>query len=125
MIGTHDKLSATPRHGHDVLAGEGGGGDQRADVKSGLDSSEGARGARRSPLNLARVVVVGTSCSGKTTFAHRLANILGSQCVELDSLYWRPEWTPRPDFEQDVLAAARQARWVIDGNYSRVRDSDH
>jgi hypothetical protein len=48
--------------------------------------------------------------------------MLGSQCVELDSLYWGPEWTPRPDFEQDVLAAARQARWVIDGNYARVRD---
>lgn len=75
-----------------------------------------------SPVNLARVVVVGTSCSGKTTFAHRLASNLGTQYVELDSLYWGPGWTPRPEFEQDVLAAARQPRWVIDGNYSRVRD---
>jgi adenylate kinase family enzyme len=73
-------------------------------------------------VNLARVVVVGTSCSGKTTFAHHLASNLGTQCVELDSLYWGPGWTPRPDFEEDVLAAAQQARWVIDGNYSRVRD---
>jgi adenylate kinase family enzyme len=73
-------------------------------------------------VNLARVVVVGTSCSGKTTLAQRLASKLGTRCVELDSLYWGPEWTPRPDFEQDVLAVARQPRWVIDGNYSRVRD---
>ncbi len=73
-------------------------------------------------MNLTRVVVVGTSCSGKTTFARRLASILGAQCFELDSLYWGPEWMPRPDFEQEVLAAARQPRWVIDGNYSRVRD---
>jgi adenylate kinase family enzyme len=73
-------------------------------------------------VSLARVVVVGTSCSGKTTFAHRLAGTLGTECVELDSLYWGPGWTPRPDFEQDVLAVARQPRWVIDGNYSRVRD---
>jgi hypothetical protein len=28
----------------------------------------------------------------------------------------------RPDFQQEVLAAARQPRWVIDGNYSGVRD---
>ena len=91
-------------------------------MKSGLDAPEGARDARRSPVNLARVVVVGTSCSGKTTLAHRLASKLGTRCVELDSLYWGPEWTPRPDFEQDVLAVARQPRWVIDGNYSRVRD---
>ena len=75
------------------------------------------------PVNLARVVVVGTSGSGKTTFARRLAITLGTECVELDSLYWGLGWTPRPQFEQDVLAAARQPRWVIDGNYARVRDS--
>jgi adenylate kinase family enzyme len=74
------------------------------------------------PANLARVVVVGTSCSGKTTFARRLASILGPQHSELDSLYWGPEWTPRPDFAQEVLAAAQPPRWVIDGNYSAVRD---
>src|SRR5262245_2099974 len=74
------------------------------------------------PVNLARVVVVGTSCSGKTTFAHQLASKLNIECVELDALYWGPGWTPRPTFEGDVLAAVQQARWVIDGNYSRVRD---
>jgi adenylate kinase family enzyme len=74
------------------------------------------------PPNLTRVVVVGTSCSGKTTFARRLATILGAQYVELDSLYWGPGWTPRPDFQQQVLAAAQQPRWVLDGNYSAVRD---
>jgi adenylate kinase family enzyme len=75
------------------------------------------------PMNLNRVVVVGTSCSGKTTLARRLAINFGTHCVELDSLYWGPGWTPRPEFEHDVLTAARQPRWVIDGNYSRVRDT--
>jgi adenylate kinase family enzyme len=74
------------------------------------------------PLNLTRVVVVGTSCSGKTTFARRLARVLSAQYVELDSLYWGPEWTPRPAFQDEVLAAAQRPRWVIDGNYSAVRD---
>ena len=73
-------------------------------------------------MNLTRVVVVGTSCSGKTTLARRLARILTTEHVELDSLYWGPEWTPRPDFIQHVLAIAQQSRWVIDGNYSAVRD---
>ena len=73
-------------------------------------------------LNLARVVVVGTSSSGKTTLARRLASILGTQHVELDALYWGPAWTPRPDFQPAVLAAAQRPRWVIDGNYSAVRD---
>lgn len=73
-------------------------------------------------MNLARVVVVGTSCSGKTTFARQIATTLGTQCFELDSLHWGPDWTPRPDFRQAVVAVAEQPRWVIDGNYSGVRD---
>jgi adenylate kinase family enzyme len=72
--------------------------------------------------DLARVVVVGTSGSGKTTFARRLATTVGSPCIELDALYWGPAWTPRGEFQQDVHAAVAQSRWVIDGNYSAVRD---
>lgn len=67
-------------------------------------------------------MVVGTSSAGKTTFARRLATNLGTRAIELDSLYWGPGWTPRSDFGEAVLAAAQQPRWVIDGNYSGVRD---
>jgi hypothetical protein len=73
-------------------------------------------------LHLARVVVVGTTGAGKTTFARRLALMLGAEHVELDALYWGPGWTPRDAFVPDVTAAARQPRWVIDGNYAAVRD---
>jgi adenylate kinase family enzyme len=72
--------------------------------------------------DLTRVVVVGTSCSGKTTYARRLASTLATDYVELDSLYWGPEWTPRPDFQENVRLAVQRPRWVIDGNYSAVRD---
>ena len=74
------------------------------------------------PPDLSRVVVVGTSCAGKTTLAGRLAGILGTEHVELDAVYWGPGWTPRRDFVQTVLAIAERPRWVIDGNYSTVRD---
>ena len=74
------------------------------------------------PPDLSRVVVVGTSCAGKTTFARRLAGIVGAAHVELDALHWGPQWTPRPDFQRDVSAAVQQQHWVIDGNYSVVRD---
>lgn len=73
--------------------------------------------------NLARVVIVGTSCSGKSTLARRLSGILGSPCVELDALYWGPGWATRGEFDRDVRASAKQPRWVIDGNYSAVRDA--
>ena len=74
------------------------------------------------PENLMRVVVVGTSCSGKTTFARCLAGHLGTRYVELDSLYWGHQWTPRADFQQQVRLVADEPSWVMDGNYSSVRD---
>jgi adenylate kinase family enzyme len=71
-----------------------------------------------------RIVVVGTSCCGKTVFARQLAQSLGCPLVELDELYWAPGWTPKPndEFRRLVAGAASATRWVIDGNYGRVRD---
>src|SRR5688572_30807780 len=71
-----------------------------------------------------RVAVVGTSCSGKTTFARALAPRLGAPYTELDVLYWGPDWSPRPldEFRARVEAAVSTPSWVIDGNYSIVRD---
>jgi adenylate kinase family enzyme len=70
-----------------------------------------------------RYVVVGTSGSGKTTFARNLASIIDGRHVELDALHWGADWTPRttPDFEARVTADTAGERWVADGNYSVVR----
>jgi adenylate kinase family enzyme len=71
-----------------------------------------------------RYVVVGTSGAGKSAFARELAAALACPHVELDDLFWGADWTPRP--AEQFQAAARQAaageNWVIDGNYSSVRD---
>ena len=71
-----------------------------------------------------RLIVVGTSCSGKTTLARELSRILRAPCIELDSIHWKPEWQPRPaeEFRQIVSDVVAGEKWVIDGNYSRVRD---
>jgi len=76
------------------------------------------------PGTLARVVVVGCSGSGKTTMAQHLAAITGAPRVELDALYWGPDWQPRPtaDFLRDTDAATAGERWVLDGNYRQTRD---
>jgi adenylate kinase family enzyme len=42
--------------------------------------------------NLPRVSVVGTSGCGKTTFARRLAQIIGCEFIELDAIHWLPNW---------------------------------
>ena len=75
-------------------------------------------------LDLRRVVVVGTSGCGKTTFARELSGLLDAPHVELDALYWQPNWVARPlaEFRGLVAREAAGERWVVDGNYSNVRD---
>ena len=74
-----------------------------------------------------RVVVVGTSGSGKTVVARQLAAMLGVTCVELDALNWDPGWvdlnqTNREEFLRRVNEAVAGDAWVVDGNYSSSRD---
>jgi adenylate kinase family enzyme len=76
------------------------------------------------PRLLARVAIVGSSCAGKTTLARSLSLTLGVPHTELDVLYWGPNWTPRPaeEFRHRVQTAVAARAWVVDGNYSQVRD---
>ncbi|MDX1546784.1 MAG: hypothetical protein R3247_07345 [Rhodothermales bacterium] len=71
-----------------------------------------------------RIVVIGSSCAGKTTFARRLARRIGVPHVELDALYWLPGWEgrPREAFRALVAEATAGERWIVDGNYSKARD---
>lgn len=68
--------------------------------------------------------VVGNSGSGKTTLSRALSAALGVPCVELDSLFHLPGWTPLPegDFRARVGELVSGDSWVVDGNYSAVRD---
>lgn len=73
---------------------------------------------------LRRVRVVGTTGSGKTTFARRLAGVLGVPHVELDEVFWGPGWEYR-DLEEaraDVRARTAGTAWVVDGNWGSRLD---
>ncbi len=69
-------------------------------------------------------MVVGTSCSGKSTFARDLAKRLHVEHVELDSLFWLPGWVIRePEaFLTLVDEYTSGPRWVTDGNYRVTRN---
>ena len=71
-----------------------------------------------------RVSVVGTSGAGKSTLAQALAVRLGAGFLELDSVNHQADWVPlpTPQFRERVAAMVAGERWVIDGNYSKVRD---
>lgn len=74
-------------------------------------------------MDMNRVSVIGTSGSGKTTFAAQLAQVLGVLHIELDALNWEANWqTVSPDeLRSRVATAITGDGWVVDGNYSSVR----
>ncbi len=71
-----------------------------------------------------RIAIVGTTGSGKTTLARQVAQRCLLSHVELDALQWEPNWTPAEPqvFRDRVRLALSGDRWVVDGNYSAVRD---
>ncbi|MBW4615042.1 MAG: adenylate kinase [Desmonostoc vinosum HA7617-LM4] len=71
-----------------------------------------------------RISVVGTSGSGKTTLAKQISQRLAIPHVELDYLHWEPNWVETPDdvMRERVSQAVSGKSWVVDGNYSKMRD---
>lgn len=69
-----------------------------------------------------RVNVVGTTGSGKSTFSKALADVLEVRYVQLDELFWQPDWQESADeeFLPKVEQVVSEPCWVLDGNYSRT-----
>jgi len=78
----------------------------------------------KTPFPFRRVIVVGTTGSGKTTFSAALARRFSLVHIELDALHWAAGWQEVPDslFREKVEHAIRTPAWVVDGNYHTVRD---
>ncbi|MDE1153027.1 MAG: hypothetical protein PW788_10870 [Micavibrio sp.] len=72
-----------------------------------------------------RIVILGITGSGKTTFGHKLGAALGLRVTDLDDLYWLPNWVERdtPAFYDLAEKTAAEDAWVIVGNYSKVRQA--
>ncbi len=73
-----------------------------------------------------RVVVYGPTGCGKTTVAARIAKAINVSHIELDAIFWKPNWTGTPleQFRDDIFSvlADHPNGWVCDGNYSYSRD---
>lgn len=71
-----------------------------------------------------RIIVVGTTSSGKSTLAKQLSEKIQAEFIDLDSLHWEPDWVEVPDelFRERVETATSSQAWVVAGNYHVVRD---
>lgn len=71
-----------------------------------------------------RIAIIGPSASGKTTLGRWVEHHCGLPFSDLDDLHWRPGWTEAPldAFRAAVDTTTQRARWVVAGNYAKVRD---
>src|SRR5438874_9038269 len=77
-------------------------------------------------LAMQRIVVVGPPGSGKTTVAREIALRLRLTHVELDSVWWEPNWTEAGAelFSARAAEIVTNDAWVLDGNYFTVGARD-
>lgn len=70
-----------------------------------------------------RILVIGISCTGKTTLGRQLVQQLDIAHLDLDDINWLPNWVMRPTDEAKQLLqefANNNQSWVISGNYTNI-----
>ena len=69
-----------------------------------------------------KVIVLGCSGSGKSTFAIQLHHVTGLPLYHLDNIWWKPDRThiSRDEFDRRLDELIRRDSWIIDGDYSRT-----
>lgn len=73
--------------------------------------------------SLRRILVIGTSGCGKTTFAASLGSILRIKSTQLDELYWNAGWQPVENsvFLKRLDNVLSRETWILDGNFRRIQ----
>ncbi len=66
-----------------------------------------------------RIMVIGCSGSGKSTFSRRLGEITGIPVYHLDRLFWKSGWVQedREVFKEKQANIIQSDSWIIDGHY--------
>jgi adenylate kinase family enzyme len=71
-----------------------------------------------------RVLVMGNSGSGKSTFARALGARTGLPVTHLDQIFWEPGWVqaPKEQYVARLDAVLVRDAWIIDGTNSTTLD---
>lgn len=75
-------------------------------------------------MRMRRVLVIGASGAGKSTFAAQLGQRTGLPVIHLDREYWQPGWTEpsREAWKATVARLIAGECWILDGNFGGSMD---
>jgi adenylate kinase family enzyme len=66
---------------------------------------------------MARIAIFGNTSGGKSTLARRLSSETGLPHIEVDRLFWQPDWstTPKHQYQEQHAEIIAGDGWIIDG----------
>ncbi len=69
-----------------------------------------------------KIIIIGCSGSGKSTFARKLSAKTNIPLYYLDMIWHKPDKTTltEREFDEQLSALLNQETWIIDGNYQRT-----
>ncbi len=70
-----------------------------------------------------KIIITGTSCTGKTTLGKKLSNELSVTQIDLDDLHFLPNWVEKENeqFIREVNEAVDKLNdWIVTGSYQTV-----
>lgn len=72
-----------------------------------------------------KILVVGVSAAGKTTFSRKLADITGLPLILMDSIIWKPgwEWVDDDVIVKRLDEESAKPRWIIEGYITKEAGS--
>ncbi len=69
-----------------------------------------------------KIIVIGCSGSGKSTFARKLSAKINIPLYYLDMIWHKPDKTTitEKEFDEQLKTLLQKDKWIIDGNYQRT-----
>ena len=77
-------------------------------------------------LLVEKIVIIGSSGAGKSTFARALGSVLNIKALHLDRHLWQYDWKGRTEHARkkilENLTVSRKKQWIIEGTYLRFSE---
>lgn len=69
-----------------------------------------------------KIIIVGCSCTGKTSTGRLIEKELGLPHTDIDDLFWKPDWNGSTDEElsSKLEEVTSKEKWCLVGNYGRT-----